>query len=102
MSAQLLIALLTYGNRDCLALDEAFGAGDARFFERAQQRLSEFIDAAGNLLLASHSDALLRQFCGRGLVFSQGEIIFDVALEDSLSYYHEHCCWRAEGWLEYS
>ena len=92
MSARLLFTLLTSGNHDCLALDEGFGAGDARFFERAQQRLGEFIDAAGTLLLASHSDALLRQFCGRGLVFSQGEIIFDGALEDSLSYYHEHCC----------
>lgn len=92
MSARLLFALLTSGSHDCLALDEGFGAGDARFFERAQQRLSEFIDAAGTLLLASHSDGLLRQFCLRGLVFNQGRIVFDGPLEESLSYYHEHCC----------
>ena len=92
MSARLLFTLLTSGNHDCLALDEGFGAGDARFFERAQRRLEEFIETAGTLILASHSDGLLRQFCHRGLVFSQGQIIFDGPIEESLSYYHGHCC----------
>ena len=92
MSARLLFALLTSGSHDCLALDEGFGAGDARFFERAQNRLEQFIQAAGTLILASHSDSLLKQFCKRGLVFNQGQIVFDGPLEESLSYYHEHCC----------
>lgn len=90
MSARLLFALLTSGSHDCLALDEGFGAGDARFFERAQQRMEAFIDSAGTLILASHSEGLLRQFCRRGLVFSQGQIVFDGFLEDSLSYYHDN------------
>jgi lipopolysaccharide transport system ATP-binding protein len=90
MSARLLFSLLTSGNHDCLALDEGFGAGDARFFDRAQQRMETFIDSAGTLILASHSEALLRKFCRRGLVFSQGQIIFDGVLEDSLSYYNDH------------
>jgi lipopolysaccharide transport system ATP-binding protein len=92
MSARLLFALLTSGSHDCLALDEGFGAGDARFFERAQQRMETFIEAAGTLILASHTDDLLRQFCRRGIVFSRGEIIFDGPLEASLAFYHEHCC----------
>lgn len=92
MSARLLFALLTSGSHECLALDEGFGAGDARFFERAQKRLEEFIQSAGTLILASHSDGLLKQFCKRGLVFNQGQIVFDGPLDESLSYYHEHCC----------
>lgn len=93
MTARLLFALLTSGSHECLALDEGFGAGDARFFERAQQRMEKFIESAGTLILASHSDALLRKFCGRGLVFSKGQIVFDGSLEDSLSFYHDqqHC-----------
>lgn len=89
MSARLLFALLTSGAHDCLALDEGFGAGDARFFQKAQERMEKFIEAAGTLILASHSDALLRKFCRRGLVFSKGMIIFDGALEDSLAFYHD-------------
>ena len=91
MSARLLFALLTSGTHDCLALDEGFGTGDARFFERAQHRMEQFIQAAGTLILASHSDGLLQQFCSRGLVFSHGEIVFDGPLNDSLSFYHERC-----------
>jgi ABC-type polysaccharide/polyol phosphate transport system ATPase subunit len=90
MSARLLFALLTSGSHDCLALDEGFGAGDARFFERAKIRLEQFIAAAGTLILASHSEDLLRRFCRRGLVFNQGQIIFDGSLVDSLAFYHEH------------
>ena len=92
MSARLLFSLLTSGSHDCLALDEGFGAGDARFFERAQRRLEQFIQTAGTLILASHSDDLLKQFCQRGLVFNHGQIVFDGPLSKSLSYYHEHCC----------
>ena len=89
MASRLLFSLLTSGSHDCLALDEGFGAGDARFFERAQQRLKEFISSAGTLLLASHSDDLLGQFCKRGLVFSEGKIVYDGTLESALNYYHE-------------
>ena len=92
MAARLLFALLTSGSHDCLALDEGFGAGDARFFERAQQRLEKFIKSAGTLVLASHSDNLLKQFCQRGLVFNQGQVIFDGPLDESLAFYHEKYC----------
>ena len=92
MAARLLFALLTSGSHDCLALDEGFGAGDARFFERAQKRLEKFIKSAGTLVLASHSDNLLRQFCQRGLVFNQGQVIFDGPLDESLAFYHEKYC----------
>ena len=89
MASRLLFSLLTSGSYDCLALDEGFGTGDARFFERAQQRMKDFIASAGTLLLASHSDDLLRQFCTRGLVFSEGMIVYDGNLEAALGYYHE-------------
>lgn len=89
MSARLLFALLTSGSHDCLALDEGFGTGDARFFERAQRRMEEFISTAGTLVLASHSEELLSRFCRRGLVFDQGQIVFDGPLTESLSFYHE-------------
>jgi ABC-type polysaccharide/polyol phosphate transport system ATPase subunit len=90
MSARLMFSLLTSGSHECLALDEGFGAGDARFFERAQQRMEQFVASAGTLVLASHSEALLRQFCKRGIVFNQGLIAFDGPLEKSINYYHEH------------
>lgn len=89
MAARLLFSVITGFSHECLAIDEGFGAGDSRFFDQAQQRMQEFVGAAGTLILASHSDALLRQFCMRGLVFDQGEIIHDSDLESALHFYHE-------------
>ena len=88
MSARLLFSILTSFRHECLAMDEGFGAGDSSFYELAQQRMKEFIDQAGTLLLASHSDSLLRQFCTRGIVFGQGSILFDGHINSALSFYH--------------
>jgi ABC-type polysaccharide/polyol phosphate transport system ATPase subunit len=88
MAARLLFSMLTAFSHECLAMDEGFGAGDFSFYEKAQQRLQAFIEQAGTLFLASHSDALLQQFCQRGLVFDQGSIVFDGSLDAALNYYH--------------
>ena len=88
MAARLLFALLTACSHDCLAMDEGFGAGDSSFYERAQQRLHEFLATTGTLLLASHSDELLKRFCTRGLVFQEGSIAFDGPLDQALKFYH--------------
>ena len=88
MAARLLFSMLTAFSHECLAMDEGFGAGDYSFYEKAQVRMQAFIQNAGTLFLASHSDALLRQFCQRGLVFDQGSIAFDGALDAALHFYH--------------
>jgi len=88
MAARLLFAILTGIPHQCLAIDEGFGTGDSSFMQAAQRRLDAFLDTAGTLLLASHSDELLRQFCTRGLVFNQGKIVMDGELEEALSFYH--------------
>jgi len=88
MVARLLFAVLTGITHDCLALDEGISAGDHRFVEAAQKRLDAFIDQAGTLFLASHVDDLLRRFCQRGLVFDNGQIVWDGPLDEALDYYH--------------
>lgn len=90
MASRLLFAILTSFSHDCLALDEGIGAGDAQFFERAQQRLSDFVASAGTLILASHSDQLLSRFCTRGLVFNAGKVTYDGPLDAALAHYSMH------------
>lgn len=87
MTARLLFALLTGIRHQCLAIDEGIGTGDSRFMEAAQRRLESFIEGAGTLFLASHSESLLKRFCVRGLVFDQGMIVFDGPLQDALDHY---------------
>ncbi len=97
MSARLMFSLLTSDSYDCLAIDEGLGAGDANFYEKAERRMKSFVDSSGTLLLASHSDELLRKFCFRGLVFNQGSIVFDGSLEAALNYYHNDHLYKHAG-----
>jgi lipopolysaccharide transport system ATP-binding protein len=88
MTARLLFALLTGIRHQCLAIDEGIGTGDTRFMDAAEHRLDTFIEGAGTLFLASHTDSLLKRFCLRGLVFDEGMIVFDGPLQDALDHYH--------------
>lgn len=90
MTARLLFALLTGIPHQCLAIDEGIGTGDSRFMEAAQRRLDTFIEGAGTLFLASHTDSLLKRFCLRGLVFDEGMIVFDGPLQEALDHYHHN------------
>ena len=90
MCARLIFSMLTSYPHECLAIDEGFGTGDADFFERAQERMQSFMDSATTLILASHSEQLLRQFCFRGIVFNHGTIVYDGPLDAALNYYHTH------------
>ena len=88
MRTRLIFSLLTSVRlSENLAIDEGFGTGDKMFAAHAETKLEEFLGSKGSLLLASHSDNLLRQFCKRGWVMKEGRIIFDGPLEDAISFY---------------
>ena len=90
MCARLIFSMLTSYPHECLAIDEGFGTGDADFFERAQNRMQSFMDSATTLILASHSEELLKKFCFRGIVFNHGSVVYDGPLDAALNYYHTH------------
>jgi len=88
MSARLIFSILTSIPHDCLAIDEGFGTGDSEFFEKAEKRMKSFMNSSGTLILASHSEYLLKQFCTRGIVFNHGQVVYDGSLDAALNYYH--------------
>tara|TARA_Y100001968_G_scaffold332410_1_gene390469 strand:+ start:1769 stop:3145 length:1377 start_codon:yes stop_codon:yes gene_type:complete len=88
MSARLIFSILTSTPHDCLAIDEGFGTGDSDFFEKAEKRMKSFMNSSGTLILASHSENLLKQFCTRGIVFNHGYVVYDGLLDAALNYYH--------------
>ena len=90
MSARLIFSILTSQPHECLAIDEGFGTGDADFFNRAEERMEQFMESAATLFLASHSEELLKQFCNRGIVFRHGSVVYDGPLDAALNYYHTH------------
>jgi hypothetical protein len=57
------VAISTCIDPEVLLLDEAVGAGDAAFLLKAKHRLDAVVARAGILVVASHSEALVRRLC---------------------------------------
>ncbi len=87
MRTRLQFGLLTAFRHEALALDEGIGAGDQWFLSRAKHQLTRFLGEVGTLILASHSNDLLAQFCSRGLVLSHGHLVFDGPLDQAIEAY---------------
>ena len=74
MQVRLSFAIATALDPDILLLDEVMGAGDAQFMIKAQQRVECLMSRASLLVLASHSTAMIRQFCNKAMLLRAGRI----------------------------
>lgn len=75
MLVRLAFGLLTSLPGDILMIDEVIGAGDAFFIERASQRAREMARTAKILVLASHSEEVLQEFCTHVIWLDHGLIV---------------------------
>jgi ABC-type polysaccharide/polyol phosphate transport system ATPase subunit len=74
MLVRLGFAISTCVPAEILLMDEWLLAGDARFLEKAQQRMEQFVSSSSILVLASHSTDLLRKWCNRAIMLENGRI----------------------------
>ena len=87
MQMRIAFAVATSIDPEIILMDEWIGVGDAHFMERADQRLREFVQRAGLLVLASHSPDLIRKTCNRGLMLSHGKVVCTGTPEEVLAAY---------------
>ena len=87
MALRLAFAITTAIKPEILLMDEWIGAGDRIFRKKAHERLEEMATSANILIVASHNQALLKKYCGRGIVLDKGRIQFDGNIDAALEYY---------------
>jgi len=75
MRIRLAFAVSTSIDPDILLLDEGIGAGDAAFLEKANRRLQEFTSRAAIIVLASHSEQLVKQVCSTAVLMDHGRVV---------------------------
>ncbi|HEY1980241.1 MAG TPA: ABC transporter ATP-binding protein [Xanthobacteraceae bacterium] len=88
MTTRLGFSLATVLEPEILLLDEGIGAGDARFTDRAAARLQELASQSAILVLASHSDELIRSICNKAALLRSGAIVKLGTVDEVLLDYH--------------
>ena len=77
MVVRLGFALATAIRPQILLMDEWFLAGDASFLERARVRLETMVRNADILVLSTHQNGIIRDWCTRVLWLDQGHVRAD-------------------------
>ena len=75
MRARLAFSIATSVKPEILILDEGIGAADEEFADRAATRLDAFLQNAGILLLASHSNQLIESWCNKKVCLESGQLL---------------------------
>lgn len=88
MLLRLAFAVSTSVVPDILLMDEMIGAGDARFFAQAKERINGLIEQVSILVLASHNEVILKSFCNRALVLKDGSIVMDGSVDEALAFHN--------------
>jgi ABC-type polysaccharide/polyol phosphate transport system ATPase subunit len=87
MHARLAFAISTCIRPEILLLDESIAAGDAAFLEKAKDRLADFVARAGILVLASHSEGIIREMCNKAILLEHGRVLVSGSVDDVFERY---------------
>ena len=72
MMLRLAFAVSTHVDAEILLMDEWIGAGDITFTKKAERCLAELVGGAAILVLASHSEEIVRRTCNKAVLLRQG------------------------------
>ena len=89
MMIRLAFAIASSIKPDILLIDEVFSAGDSAFIKRAQARMVSLLDQSSIVVMANHTDDLIREFCNKALLLESGTIKYIGSVDDTLALYHE-------------
>jgi ABC-type polysaccharide/polyol phosphate transport system ATPase subunit len=89
MVTRLGFAIATAIDPEILLLDEGLGAGDARFADRAKRRVDALIERTSILVLASHSETLIRSLCNRAVLLTAGRVVMVSGVDDVIEAYRQ-------------
>ena len=87
MLMKLAFAVATAIPSEIILIDEIIGTGDMHFMKKATARLESMIEQSHILVLASHSNDIIKQFCNKVIVLEQGKILFFGDVESGLEFY---------------
>lgn len=89
MLVRFMFGAMTYKSSDILIVDEIIGAGDAVFFNKAQERARSIFKQSKILVLSTHSPEITYELCNRAILMVQGKILADDTPENVWKLYEK-------------
>lgn len=74
MQSRLGFALALQLNPDLLLIDEVLAVGDSDFQEKSRAALTDKLRTGTTVVLASHSEAMIRSMCSKAIWIEQGRL----------------------------
>jgi ABC-2 type transport system ATP-binding protein len=87
MVARLGFSIATAVKPEILLVDEVLGAGDQYFLRKATMRIRDIAEQTNILVLASHSNHMVRQFCNKCAIMKRGRIVEFGSVDEIMSRY---------------
>lgn len=91
MFIRLAFSVSTAVEPEILLLDEAIGAGDAGFLEKARKRMEEMVEKSNIMVLVTHSMDSALQMCNRCIWMEQGRIVMQGKPDEVVTAYLKNC-----------
>ncbi|MCL1797148.1 MAG: ATP-binding cassette domain-containing protein [Eggerthellaceae bacterium] len=92
MKSRLGFAFAVSINPEIFVVDEALSVGDKRFKQKCVKRIREIMmDQDTTVLFVTHATGVAKEFCTRGIVLDQGEMVYDGPIEAAIAYYETYC-----------
>ena len=89
MLLRLAFSVATVLSPDILLMDEWLAVGDEAFQSKAEKRLHEVVARTKIMVIASHSEGLIRSQCNRVIYLEGGSLVADGKPDDVLPLYFE-------------
>lgn len=77
MYVRLAFAVAVHTDPDILLVDEVLAVGDEAFQRKCMDRINQFREEGRTIVLVSHSAQQVAELCDRGVVLSDGQVVFD-------------------------
>ncbi len=90
MKARLGFAVNVNIKPEILIIDEALSVGDVAFRKKCVKKVNEIMSRDDvTLLFVTHSVSTAREFCKRGILLKQGQLVLDTDIDEAIEAYKE-------------
>jgi lipopolysaccharide transport system ATP-binding protein len=90
MFLRLAFSVAIHAEPELLLVDEALTVGDVFFQQKCYSKLAQLRLKGTTVLLVTHSMGDAAEFCNRGIVLSEGRIVYQGSGKESVEYYFHH------------